>query len=294
MLYICPVPLTFSKLQIMKNIILSQTVDLYDCNQFITESSSKSLSLSKILEQVFNHVNNDDKFTDYEQQLILEVVNILRTQEALNRKISRHGKEMCKPQSSFILVIILSILIGGGVGGFIGGHFLYAIIGSVVLFILIFFIKNKVASSKNLDDEESVKMEDVRKFLNMTCCSIDKIADAHQQEINTTILQMSQQKDIPLEQKYEWLVSHIQSLIGYERYKDGDIHYKEELKERCEDLAQIMSNAHLAFIDYNGDNNELFELVETSNISAPICVLPSVLKNEEMILKGKVFIPSNS
>lgn len=84
----------------------------------------------------------------------------------------------------------------------------------------------------------------------------------------------------------------IQSLIGYKRTHEAtEEKYVIKLQQRIEDLTELLDNYDLEIIEYNGDNMNLFEENISPNVQQPQMVVPAVVKGENAVLKGKVFVP---
>lgn len=236
--------------------------------------------------------------TEFENVCLKGIIDILKVEEGFRYFNLPAEEKVYNRIVSYKLyfLIIVSILIGGIIGGVLFFHWLFSVFGAIIISIFVLFTYdcNQKKTEKGFTPQAGIKCDKVKLQLIDICKNIDLIVDTYQRRIDENSSRNSQEKIIPFERKYEWLLSQIQAIIGYERYNEDEPDFKNELKERCEDLALMMTNIQISFEDYNGDNDGLFEIVEYSDISCPKRVLPSVLSKDELIIKGKVFVPENN
>lgn len=86
------------------------------------------------------------------------------------------------------------------------------------------------------------------------------------------------------------LLENVQSIIGY-----ADIHSQElpeELQKRFASYKKSLMNSDVSLQDYSSDNSFLFEIVKTTEIKSNKQVLPAILYKEELLIKGRIFIPA--
>ena len=52
-----------------------------------------------------------------------------------------------------------------------------------------------------------------------------------------------------------------------------------------------LGNHELSFVDYDESNANLFDLIETEDITSVVKTYPAIIKKGKIVLKGRVFIP---
>lgn len=137
---------------------------------------------------------------------------------------------------------------------------------------------------------------DVSQFIEIThriCESVDNLIATFRAQIKRVIDKYENQEKPTLEKDYITLLEGIQSLIGYERAHSEDEKFILKIKERIEDLADLLDNYNISVEDYAETNKEHFMFVPTPNNTADKQVYPAITKNGLVILKGKVFTPDN-
>ena len=236
--------------------------------------------------------------TEFENVCLKGIIDILKVEDGFrfsNLPAEENVYNRIIPYKLYFLVIV-SIFIGGITGGVLFFHWFFSVFGAIIFTIFVLFIYDysQKRIEKDFTTHADIQCDKVKLQLINICKSIDLIVDTYQRRIDENTSRISQERIIPFERKYEWLLSQIQAIIGYERYNEDEPDFKNELKERCEDLALVMTNIQISFEDYNGDNEGLFEIIEYPDISYPKRVLPSVLSKDELIIKGKVFVPENN
>lgn len=96
-----------------------------------------------------------------------------------------------------------------------------------------------------------------------------------------------------MEKEYRFLLESVQSLIGYKRAHNEDEKFLRKIQERIEDMADILDNYNLSVVDYTEDNKNWFDVIESPNTIVLTQVLPAIIKNHNVVLKGRVFIPNS-
>ena len=96
-----------------------------------------------------------------------------------------------------------------------------------------------------------------------------------------------------LEKEYRFLLENIQTLVGYKRTHSEDEKYLSKLQLRIEDLTETLENYGLSVEDYTEEHQSWFEMVESLKAQAVQMVYPAIIKNGQIVLQGKVFIPGN-
>lgn len=136
------------------------------------------------------------------------------------------------------------------------------------------------------------KKIDTTVFLNIVkeiCESVDSLIDTYRIQIKRVISKYESQEKPTLESEYMILLQSIQSMIGFERTHDLDDRTIGKMKERIEDVADMLENYNIKVVDYDGSNEHLFDMVSSANAVESRMVYPAFVKGNCAILKGKVF-----
>lgn len=109
-------------------------------------------------------------------------------------------------------------------------------------------------------------------------------------ELITKDLKTERTRNDTLTSDFLNLLDNVQSIIGY-----ADIHFQElpeELQKRFASYKKSLMNSDVSLQDYSSDNSSLFEIVKTTEIKSNKQVLPAILYKEELLIKGRIFIPA--
>ena len=82
--------------------------------------------------------------------------------------------------------------------------------------------------------------------------------------------------------------------MGYKRAHNKDEKFVRKIQERIEDMAESLDNYNLVVEDYTDEHGNWFDKIENSNVQATTQVLPAIVKNGNVVLKGRVFIPTTN
>lgn len=158
----------------------------------------------------------------------------------------------------------------------------------------------KPASPKN-DIKPTIRTEivnepiDINQFIGVVggiCDSVDNLIITFRAQVNRVIDKYETMEKPTIEKEYRFLLESIQSLIGYKRtHSSEEDKYNKKIQGRIEDLAECLENYNLETVDYDGENDFLFEIVSSPETKEKKMVYPAIVKNGVAILKGKVFIP---
>ena len=97
-------------------------------------------------------------------------------------------------------------------------------------------------------------------------------------------------KDKPaLEKEYFDLVENIQSLLGAYEMDSSNNNRMKRIEQRIQLLAEGLENYNIRVTNYDGNNKELFNFQPSTNVEKDSMVLPAVVKEDKIIIKGKVF-----
>lgn len=124
------------------------------------------------------------------------------------------------------------------------------------------------------------------------CESLDNLIATFRAQIQRVINKYESQERPTIEREYRTLLEGIQSLLGYKRgHNANEEKYIGKIQERIEDLAELLDNYDLAAVDYAEENSSWFDAVESDKATEIKLVAPAIVKNGNLVIKGKVFIP---
>ena len=195
-------------------------------------------------------------------------------------------------------------LIGAGVGAVAGklvlggwGAVFGALTGTA---IAIYVASLHKTTSKTFETKNAIPVSipvNVDGFVNTIssiCFSVDNLLDTFRAQINNVVEKYESQPKPSLDSNYLPLLESIQTLVGYERTpSEEEEKYARKLKDRIEDVSEVLDTWNLTFEDYSGANDSFFELIPSDKTTERKMVYPAILKNGAVVIKGKVFIPLN-
>lgn len=124
------------------------------------------------------------------------------------------------------------------------------------------------------------------------CDSVDNLIITFRAQVNRVIDKYETMAKPSIEREYRFLLESIQSLLGYKRtHSSEDEKYGKKLQTRIEDLAECLENYNLSVVDFDGENDYLFEMVSSEEAKEKRMVYPAIVKDSMLVLKGKVFVP---
>lgn len=205
---------------------------------------------------------------------------------------------------------LASSSVAAGVGALAGGALAGtwgAVCGAIACTALTAYLVNKNTVDKPAEKEivtKLVKTEahfvekplDIDMLLGVVknlCHSVDEIITTFRAQINNVVQKYENQEKPSLEREYGVLLEGIQTLVGYKRAHSEDEKFIKKIQERIEDLAEVLENYNLNVVDYTGGNAVLFDFVPSANTTETKQVYPAIVKEGQLIKKGKVFIPEN-
>ena len=149
-------------------------------------------------------------------------------------------------------------------------------------------------STMNLGSQSTpLETADLISIISGICDSVDHLIDTFRAQINRVVSKYETQEKSSFENNYRPLLENIQSLIGYSRTHGEDEKYAKKVGERIEDLADMLYTYHLIVVDYSDEHDAWFEKVSSPNTTQPKMVYPAIVKEGEVVLMGKMFVPEN-
>lgn len=135
--------------------------------------------------------------------------------------------------------------------------------------------------------ESELNVDAFIEIIGKICQSVDSLIETFRAQINRVVNKYENQEKATLEKDFRFLLEGIQSLVGYKRtHSEEEPKYIRKLKERIEDVGELLENYNLAVVDYTEDNEYMFEVVEGQETRM---VLPAIVKDSSVVLKGKIF-----
>ena len=123
------------------------------------------------------------------------------------------------------------------------------------------------------------------------CQSVDSLIDTFRAQINRVVNKYENQEKTTLEKDFRFLLEGIQSLVGYKRaHSEEEPKYIRKLKERIEDVGELLENYNLTIVNYTEDNEYMFEVVDGQETRM---VLPAIVKDGTVVVRGKIFKKTN-
>ena len=115
--------------------------------------------------------------------------------------------------------------------------------------------------------------------------------DTFRAQINRVVNKYENQEKATLEKDFRFLLEGIQSLVGYKRaHSEEEPKYIRKLKERIEDVGELLENYNLTIVNYTEDNEYMFEVVDGQETRM---VLPAIVKDGTVVVRGKIFKKTN-
>lgn len=197
-------------------------------------------------------------------------------------------------------------LIGAGVGAVAGklvfggwGAVLGALAGTAIaIYSASYKAGNKPLKVVDAKVENPVSVPlDTDAFINTIssiCSSVDSLLDTFRAQINSVVVKYESQSKPSLDTHYLPLLESIQTLVGYERtHSEDEEKFVKKLKDRIEDVSEVLDNWNLQMVDYDGENSVFFDKIPSDKAIEERMVYPAIVKNSSIVLKGKVFTPKD-
>lgn len=299
-------------------------VSMFESNKDRLEQELKDLALpqdtakvQKIVNDYFNVLFDSESeyrqsLTQAEDYMLQAALSLLNAQQAITKEVTPNisfqqaqpqiksqnpmGHGLKKEQYPMTLV---GTAVGSGLGGVVFGTWgavFGAIAGTaVVLYCASSMDSQPVAKPQVIEQPKLLQAKlNVDVFLSIIkniCASVDSLIDTFRAQINRVVHKYENQEKPTLEKEYRFLLEGIQSLIGYKRTHSEDEKFIWKIQERIEDLAEVLDNYNLTVEDYTEEHKGWFDTIESPNTTELTQALPAIVKNNYVILKGRIFIP---
>ena len=195
----------------------------------------------------------------------------------------------------------------GVAGGAIAGKLILggwgAVFGAIAGVALSIYLSNRTQTKthsqttrRGIQEENSNKPIDVDSFIHIihdVCESVDNLISTFRAQVNRVVQKYESQEKPKLEKEYRFLLESIQSLVGFERNHDmTEEKYIKKIRERIEELAETLDNYDITLENYSDDKSSWFDKVSSPNTTDLKEVYPAIIKDNQVIIPGKVFIPA--
>ena len=296
---------------------------IFESNKSILKEKLEGLSLpsdapkiQKIINDYLNEMfNNEGEFrqnlTQAEDYILQAALSLLNAQQAMTKEMTpvvtpaQPKSESVSPQSFSGLkkekypYALGGTAIGSGVGGLLLGTW-GAVFGAIAgTAIVLYYSSNQTVltpqrkdlGEKPLLQQTKLNVDVFLAIVKNICGSVDSLIDIFRAQINRVVNKYESQEKPTLEKEYRFLLESVQSLIGYKRAHNEDEKFVRKIQERIEDMAESLDNYNLVVEDYIEEHRNWFDAIENQNVQSVTQVLPAIVKNGNVVLKGRVFIP---
>lgn len=250
--------------------------------------------------------------TQSEDYILQAALSMLNTQQAMIKELAPVSEQRSSfnkpiPKDSILddrRAMLGQLLPTGGsaIGGAAGavllgtwGAVFGAIAGTAVSLYYSTRLTNHTVASENTiiaaPVESELNVDAFVQIIGKICQNVDSLIDTFRAQVNRVVSKYENQEKATLEKDFRFLLEGIQSLIGYKRtHSEEEPKYMRKLKERIEDVGELLENYNLMLVNYAEDNEYMFEVVEAQETRM---VLPAIVKEGNVVIKGKIFKKTN-
>lgn len=188
--------------------------------------------------------------------------------------------------------------LGGTTGALLFGTW-GAVFGAIAGTAVSMYFSSRMSLNTTVTNEEypsdpaesELNVDAFIEIIGKICQSVDSLIETFRAQINRVVNKYENQEKATLEKDFRFLLEGIQSLVGYKRtHSEEEPKYIRKLKERIEDVGELLENYNLAIVDYTEDNEYMFEVVDGQETRM---VLPAIVKEGAVVIKGKIFKKTN-
>lgn len=296
---------------------------IFESNKSVLKERLEGLSLpsdaskiQKIINDYLNEMfNNEGEFrqnlTQSEDYILQAALSLLNAQQSMIKEMAPivapqqpKLEPVSQPAFSGLKKEKYPYALGGtAIGGSVGGLLLGtwgAVFGAIAgTAIVLYYASNQTTSApqrkglgeKPLLQQPKLNVDAFLAIVKNICGSVDSLIDTFRAQINRVVNKYESQEKPTLEKEYRFLLESVQSLIGYKRAHNEDEKFVRKIQERIEDMAESLDNYNLVVEDYTEEHKNWFDAIENQNVQSVTQVLPAIVKNGNVVLKGRVFIP---
>ena len=203
-----------------------------------------------------------------------------------------------------------SVLIGSGAGA-LAGQIIFggwgAVFGAIAGTAITVYLASRTSQrmnpktvEQNPESQESPNIGetiDSNHFcmiIGSICDSVDNLIATFRSQINRVVSKYEDQGKPALEKEFRFLLESVQSLVGYSRTHAGDEKFVNKVRTRIDDVAESLENYNLQVVDFKeGENDQWFDKIAGEETKEVRMVYPAIIKDGQVVLLGKVFVPQN-
>lgn len=241
-----------------------------------------------------------------QQEIAKAVIKDNTMQKSIELEKTKFRKANTHPLNELASIRITGekALIASAGGSLIGSAILGgwgAVVGSIAGTALTIYLtqvekqkKEKLQEvyNKPIEFDTPVDIQQLTKIVAQICESVDTLVETFRAQINRVVEKYEGQEKPTFEKGHRPLLEELQSLIGYERtHEHNDEKSMRKLKERIEDIVETLENYNLKVVDYSDETSSFFEKISSPNTKELKMVYPTIVKDGNVVLLGKVFIP---
>lgn len=145
-----------------------------------------------------------------------------------------------------------------------------------------------------LSDDKGCNTIDISQICNIVrtiCANIDSLIAIYRSQINALAMSYKNQPKPTLENDFGDILESIQSLYGASLSPSVSEEKRfKKIEQRLEQVSEVLESYGLDFITYSENNSSFFEIQSSSKVEEPTLVYPAIIKNGELIRRGKVFV----
>ena len=276
-------------------------------------------TVSSYLEKVFDSEGDFRlNLTQSEDYILEAAISLLNAQQKISSTLIKETSNASIPQktclsasaqeektSSDRLKADSSYSLLGAAGGAIAGKLLLggwgAVFGAIAGVAVSVYLSNKQTKIVKPQTKATLEMLpetdenipiDVNYFTDIiygVCESVDKLIDTFRAQVGRVVQKYESLSKPTLEGDYLELIENIQALLGAYTMDVNNDNRSKRIDQRIQILSESLENYDLQAVNYDGTNDKFFNFLPSGNVKANTMVLPAILKNEKVIIKGKVF-----
>lgn len=279
-----------------------------------------SLEVQKIVSDYLNELfeNNGtyrQSLTKSEDYILQAAMSLLTAQQSIATELSTEkiafsytdtsSVDTSSCQASAVLkkeqhpLVLGATAIGGAAGALVLGTW-GAVFGAIAgTAVALYFNTQQVQPNKKVLPEVSkpaveifnhtINAEVFVGIVEKICESVDELIGTFRSQINRVVDKYESVEKPTLESDYLELLENVQSLLGAYAMDSSNENRMKRIEQRIQALSECLENYSLSSVVYNGENKDLFNFQPSANVISETMVLPAIMKDGKIIIKGKVF-----
>ncbi len=278
-------------------------------------------AVSSYLEKAFDTEGEfRQNLTQSEDYILEAAISLLSAQQKMSATLTKDISNISMPKKNLPFNTVQdavstsqgvthdsSYSLVGAAGGAIAGKLILggwgAVFGAIAGVALSVYMSKRMQVQSMVEntprivvEEETNKPIDVECFISIVhdvCESVDNLIGTFRAQVNRVVQKYESQEKPTLDKEYRPLIESIQSLVGYKRNHDAtEEKYIKKVQERIEDLTETLDNYDITLENYSEEKTSWFDKVASPNATDMKEVFPAIVKNGNLIIPGKVFIPA--